>query len=44
VDSDEQIDAILEATQAVVGDLEQENTGLLFVLPVSRVHGRSKLE
>jgi len=44
VDSEEQIDAILEATQAVVGDLEQENTGLLFVLPVSRVHGRSKLE
>ena len=44
VEGQEQIDAILEATQVVVGDLEQDNTGLLFVLPVSQVHGLSKLE
>ena len=39
----EKIDAIVEATQSVVGDLEQPNTGFLFVLPVSQVYGRSKL-
>jgi nitrogen regulatory protein PII len=44
VKSQETIDAVLEATQAVIGDLEQPNTGLLFVLPVSRVHGKSKLQ
>ena len=37
------IDALVEATQSVVGDLEQPNTGFLFVLPVSQVYGRSKL-
>jgi len=40
----EKIDAIVEATQSVVGDLEQPNTGLLFVLPVSQVYGRSKIQ
>ncbi len=39
----EKIDAIVEATQSVVGDLEQPNTGFLFVLPVIQVYGRSKL-
>jgi len=39
----EKIDAIVEATQSVMGDLEQPNTGFLFVLPVSQVYGRSKL-
>lgn len=39
----EQIDAIVEATQSVVGDLDQAHTGLLFVLPVSQVYGKSKL-
>ena len=42
LEGQEQVDAVIEATQAVVGDLEQANTGLLFVLPVSQVHGRSK--
>ncbi len=37
------IDALVEATQSVVGDLERPNTGFLFVLPVSQVYGRSKL-
>ncbi|MEN8173702.1 MAG: hypothetical protein ABFS03_12600 [Chloroflexota bacterium] len=39
----EKIDAIVEATQSVVGDLEKPNTGFLFVLPVGQVYGRSKL-
>lgn len=43
VKSQEQIDAIVEATQSVVGDLDQAHTGLLFVLPVSQVYGKSKL-
>ena len=44
VDSEEQIEKILQATEAVVGDLEQSHTGLLFVLPVSHVYGRSRKE
>jgi nitrogen regulatory protein PII len=35
----EQIDAIVEATQSVVGDLNGDETGLIFVLPVSQVYG-----
>lgn len=38
-----QIDAIVNATQEVIGDLEQKDTGLLFVIPVSQVYGKSKL-
>ena len=44
VDSEEQIERILQATEEVVGDLEQSHTGLLVVLPVSHVYGRSKKE
>ena len=43
VKSQEQIDAIVEATQSVVGDLEQPDTGFLFVIPVSQVYGVNKL-
>ena len=39
-----QVDAVVKATQSVVGDLEQENTGFLFVLPVSQVYGMSKMK
>ena len=35
------VDAVVEATQSVVGDLEQEDTGFLFVVPVSQVYGMS---
>ena len=38
-----QIDAIVNATQEIIGDLEQEDTGLLFIVPVSQVYGKSKL-
>jgi nitrogen regulatory protein PII len=37
------VDAIVEATQSIVGDLELEGTGFLFVIPVSQVYGESKL-
>ena len=37
VDGDEQIDAIVKATEAVVGSLENPNTGFLFVMPVIQV-------
>lgn len=42
VNNPTKIDALVEATQSVVGDLEQPDTGFLFVLPVSQVYGRSK--
>ena len=42
VDSEENVDAILKATQEVVGDLDCEDTGFLFVLPVSRAYGMSR--
>jgi nitrogen regulatory protein PII len=32
-----QVDAIVQPTQAVVGELDQENTGLLFVVSVNQV-------
>ena len=44
VDSEEQIDAIVKATESVVGSLDDPNTGFLFVTPVTRVYGRSKRE
>lgn len=43
VKSQSQIEAIVKATQSVVGDLEQPDTGFLFVIPVSQVYGISKL-
>jgi nitrogen regulatory protein PII len=43
VKSQEKIDAIVKATESCVGDLEDPDTGLLFVMPVSHVYGKSKL-
>jgi hypothetical protein len=37
-----QVDAIAQATQAVVGELDRGHTGLLFVVPVSQVYGLHK--
>ena len=42
VETQEQIDAVLSATQDVVGDLENDDTGFLFVVPVSQAYGMSK--
>lgn len=37
-----QVDAIAQATQDVIGDLDGGHTGLLFVVPVSQVYGLQK--
>ncbi len=42
VKDESQIEAIVQATRAVIGELDQENTGLLFVVPVSQVYGLGK--
>lgn len=39
VEDEAQVDRIVEATEGIVGDLEQPHNGVLFVLPVSRVVG-----
>ena len=39
VEDDALIDRLLEATQNVVGDLDQANTGIFTVIPLLRVHG-----
>ena len=44
VDNDEQVEAIVKATESVVGSLDEQSTGFLFVMPVSHVYGRSKKE
>ena len=44
VDNEEQIDAIIKATESIIGSLDEPNTGFLFTLPVGRVYGRSKRE
>ncbi|NWG15434.1 MAG: hypothetical protein HXY41_02250 [Chloroflexi bacterium] len=36
---DEQVDALLAATEAVLGDLDQPDTGVAFVLDVERAIG-----
>lgn len=37
-----QVDAILAATKSVVGDLDEAETGLLLVLPITRAYGVNK--
>jgi len=39
VDDEKIVDNVLQQTQKVVGDLSQPNTGILIVLPVSKVYG-----
>ena len=39
VDGDELVNRIIEATQAVLGDMTAPDTGILFVMPVTRVVG-----
>jgi len=43
VKSQDQIDAVVQATQSIVGDLDEPHTGFMFVVPVSQVFGLSKL-
>ena len=42
VEHEETIDAVIRATEQVVGDLSEPGTGILFVLPVSRAVGLHK--
>ncbi|HSL31589.1 MAG TPA: hypothetical protein VK900_20480 [Anaerolineales bacterium] len=39
---DAQVDAIVAATQRVVGNLDDAQTGFLLVLPVARAYGANK--
>lgn len=39
VEGEERVDRIIERTQSILGDLNEANVGVLFVLPVSRVVG-----
>lgn len=41
VEDQKQIDALVAATQSVTGDLNQPDTGLLFVVPLLQVFGLS---
>ncbi len=34
-----QVDALVAATHEVVGDLDRDNTGFMYVVPVSQVYG-----
>ncbi len=42
VDEDALVERLVEITQQIVGDLSQPGTGLLIVLPVTRVYGLEK--
>ncbi len=45
VEDEAQVDRIIEVTQAITGNLEEPNSGALFVLPVTRavgLHGAQK--
>jgi hypothetical protein len=42
VDDEAKVDAILAATKSVIGDLDDQGTGLLLILPVMRAYGLNK--
>lgn len=42
VNSEEEAEAIVAATKSVVGDLNENETGLLLVLPISKAYGVNK--
>ena len=42
VETEEMVERLIAATESVVGDLEQPDKGVLFVLPVTRAVGLSK--
>jgi hypothetical protein len=43
VENEAQVDALVAATQEVVGELDEQGTGLLLVLPVARAYGVNKM-
>jgi len=44
VNNEAEVDAIVAATKSAIGDLEDQGTGLLLVLPVARAYGVNKKE
>lgn len=42
VKDDATVDRVVEATQQITGDLDNPNTGILTVIPVSRVYGLNR--
>jgi nitrogen regulatory protein PII len=44
VQDDTQVDEVAAATQKVVGDLNEQGTGMLLVLPLVRAYGVKKME
>ncbi len=44
VESEEQVEALAEAAEQVVGDFNQPYTGLVFAVPISHVHGLHKVK
>ena len=42
VDGDEMVEKVVEATQSVIGDLNNPNTGILTVLPVVKTYGLNR--
>ena len=39
VETEEMVDRIIQTTEEIIGNLENPNNGVIFVLPVSRVKG-----
>jgi len=39
VEGQEMIDRVVAATEHIIGDLDEPNTGILTVIPVSRIYG-----
>ena len=44
VENEAMIDAVVHATESVLGDLNQPNTGIMIVLPAARVYGLHRSE
>ncbi len=39
VEGQEMIDRVVKATESIIGDLDEPNTGILTVIPVSNIYG-----
>lgn len=44
VETEEQSEQLLKATEEIVGDINQPHTGLLFVVPLIKVYGITKVD
>lgn len=44
VPSEEMVDKIIAATEEILGDLNQPNTGILSVIPISRAYGLNRVD